>query len=332
MGVDEAAIEAQQPAQDPLLQATAPDRVVEAEGLGLPVRVETNDARVEAAARDLFGPPPETPSAEALVTLRILVHDVPEEPGWTPTQPVMRAQGSAFYVAASRASVVSGDTERGFAFGFISHRQADHAEHLRSTLILGPFSWIAMARALSPVHCAVVRLNGTTLLLRGEQGAGKTTLAYAALRQGFSLLCEDVAFAWGAEDGIELRGLPRQLYLLPDATRFFPELDGLEPVERFNGETKLLVSVAEPCPGQAITRAPLGPTVFVERSPEGRNQIEELGREEALARFDATRIPVERRRAGEVDIWGAMLAHGAWRFEVGPDPLAAAAALAEHCG
>lgn len=330
MGVDEAAIEAQQPAKDPVLQGMVADRVVEAQGLGLPVRVETNDARVERAAWELFGPR-SSELDEAPVTLRILVHDVPEEPGWTPIQPVMRAQGPYFYVAASRASVVSGDAERGFAYGFISRRQADHAEHLRSTMVLGPFSWIATTRALSAVHSAVIALNGTTLLLRGEQGAGKTTLAYAALRQGFNLLCEDVAFAWQVDDGIELRGLPRQLYLLPDATRFFGELDGLEPVERFNGETKLLVQVAERFPGQLLERVPLGPTVFVERSPEGRNRLFEVDREQALERFAATRLPIERRHAGEVDIWGAMLEYGVYRFEVGPDPLAAAAALRELC-
>ena len=321
----------QQPADDPVLHGVAPDRILELEGLGMPVTIETNDPRVERIARQAFGPRVSENLSEYAVTLRLLVHDVPEEPEWTPLQPVLRAQGDYFYVAASRASVVSGDTRSGFAFGFISDRQASHDEHLRSTMVQSPVLWMATNQTLSAIHCAVVTHSGTTIMLRGTPNAGKTTLAYAALRQGFSLLCEDVAFAFAAEEGIELRGLPWLLYLKPDATRFFPELGDLEPLERYNGELKILAHVDERFPGQLAQVAPLGPTVFVERSTEGTNTLTRIDPEDALERFEATRIAVEQRRAGGTDIWGTMLEHGAYTFDVGPDPMAAAEALRRFC-
>ena len=321
----------QQPEDDPVLLGAAPDRSLELEALGLPITIETNDERVARVARQSFGPRVSDVGPEFAVTLRLLVHDVPEEPGWTPMQPVLRGQGDYFYLAASRASVVSGDCRTGFAYGFISDRQADHEEHLRSTMIQSPVLWMATQRTLSAIHCAVVTYNGKTVMLRGRPNAGKTTLAYAALRQGFSLLCEDVAFAFRHDDGIELRGVPWLLYLKPDAVRFFPELDGLEPLDRYNGEQKILTFVGERFPDQVVHRAPLGPAVFVERSQDGANELIEIGREEALARFEATRIAMEHRNAGDVDIWGAMLERPAYRFEVGPDPLAAAAVLREFC-
>ncbi len=322
----------QQPADDPVLEGERPNRILELEGLGIPVRFETNDERVERVARASFGPGASTDSAQQrIVVLRLLVHDVPEEPSWTPAQPVLRGQGNYFYSAASRASVVAGDIEHGFAFGFISDVEASHEEHLRSTMILSPFLWMATHRSLSAIHCATVQYNGTAIMLRGRPNAGKTTLAYAALRQGFSLLCEDVAFAWKSAAGIELRGMPWQLYLKPDAVRFFPELEGLEPLERYNGESKILVQIRNRFPDQVIQRSELGPTVFVERSANGRNRMYELTRDEALERYEDTRIAVERRSADGIDIWGTMLKQPAYRFEVGPDPMAAAKVLKELC-
>jgi hypothetical protein len=324
---------AQQPADDPLLLAEAHDRVVRLGALGVPFRLETNDERVERVARQAFGAAPIEVDGADEVTLRLLVHDVPEEDSWKPVQPVLRGQGDYFYAAASRASVVSGHVAARFAFGFISERVADHEEHLRSTMILSPFLWISTMRSLSAIHCACVSLNGRAVMLRGRPNAGKTTLAYAALRQGFSLLCEDVAFAWEAPTGgLEVRGMPWLLYLKPDATVFFPELGDLAPVERYNGESKILVKVRERFPGQLIESAPIGSTVFVERSPSGRNRLVPLERDDALERFEETRIALERRRAGEFDIWGAMIQHQAYRFEVGPDPLAAAEVLKQFCG
>ncbi len=321
----------QQPAADPVMQGALPDRRLELEALGFPLTIETNDDRVEAVAREAFGPRGEEALESHEITLRLLVHDVPEDPAWTPMQPVLRGQDDYFYVAASRASVVSGSIRAGFAFGFISDKQAGHSEHLRSTLVQSPVLWTLTNRSLSAIHCAAVSHNGRTVMLRGKPNAGKTTLGYAALRQGFSLLCEDVAFAFVHAGTIELRGLPWLLYLKPDAVRFFPELDGSEPLDRYNGEQKILTHVGEAFPGQTVQRAPLGPTVFVERSPEGRNILHRIEDAEALELFESTRIAVEQRRSGDVDIWGAMLEHGSYRFEVGPDPLAAAQVLREFC-
>ena len=321
----------QQPASDPLLLGAGADRALELEGVGFPITIETNDDRVERVARQLFGARRSQTTGDFSILLRLLVHDVPEDAEWTPLQPVLRGQGDYFYLAASRASVVVGDCRAGFAFGFISERQAAHEEHLRSTMVQAPVLWTATQRALSAIHCAVVTLNGCSIMLRGRPNAGKTTLAYAALRQGFSLMCEDVAFAFSGSAGLELRGLPWLLYLKPDASRFFPELDGLEGLDRYNGERKILVHVDERFPGQVAQRTGLGPTVFVDRSPDGRNVLHPIGRSEALALFEQTRIATETRMAGEVDIWGAMLDQPAYRFEVGPDPLAAAVVLQELC-
>lgn len=310
----------------------APDRVLHFNALGFHLRFETNHELVEFAARDSFGPVRDAvEDAPPDATIRLLVHDVPEDPEWTPTQPVLRAQGDHFYIAASRASVVAGDIERGFAFGFISTTQAQHAEHLRSTMVQSPFLWMVTNRTLAAIHSACVTLDGTTIMIRGRSDAGKTTLAYAAVREGFSLLAEDVLFVRELEDGLRVVGLPWFVYLKPDAVRFFPEVACAEQVERFNGETKLALTSREFFPDRTVECVRPGPMIFVERSPEGRNTFTRLGRNEALERLEATAIPMERQMAGDVDLWDRLLEQPAFVFEVGPDPAAAARALRRLC-
>jgi hypothetical protein len=321
----------QQPADDPVLLGAFADRVLELEALGYQITVETNDERVERVARQSFGARQPHTDADSPIHLRLLVHDVAEDSEWTSMQPVLRGHGDYFYLAASRASVVSGDCRSGFAFGFISDRQAAHEEHLRSTMMQAPVLWMGSNRSLSAMHCAVVTLNGKSIMLRGRPNAGKTTLAYAALRQGFSLLCEDVGYAFPTSESIELRGIPWLLYLKPDAVRFFPELDGLDALERYNGEKKILVHVGERFPKQVVDTVPPGPVVFVERSPSGTNTLHPIDEEEALELFESTRIAMEHRTADGIDIWGLIIEHGAYRFEVGPDPLAAAKVLRDLC-
>lgn len=296
--------------------------------LGMSLRVETNDGRVERVAKQSFGPETTNSADDSALCLRLLVHDVPEVDEWSPAQPVMRGQGDAFYIAASRASVVSGNINTGFAFGFISEREASHEEHLRSTMVQSPVLWMAGNRALSTVHTACVVLDSVAVMIRGVSNAGKTTLAYAALHEGFSLLAEDVAFVFDREDhGLELRGLPWLLYLKPDATRFFPELADQPVVERYNGEHKIAVNVERRFPGQTIQQAEIGPTVFVERRPGATTRLELLDRELARRQLEETRIVLELAENRGIAVWDYLLDQPVYRFQIGGDPRSAAREL-----
>lgn len=59
------------------------------------------------------------------------------------------------------------------------------------------------------VHGGAVVVDGRTVLVLGESGRGKSTVALAALEQGWPVLSDDLVILRRAEDGIDVAGVPR---------------------------------------------------------------------------------------------------------------------------
>lgn len=314
------------PPHDPTLSRVPADIQLRFNALGFSLRFETNHPNVEHAARESFGPVlPDDDAAE--LTIRILVHQVREDPEWRPSQPLVREHLGLFSISSSRSTCVSGSLNEGVAVGFISEQAAGHAEFLRFAIVQGALFSLVSPRTVSSVHSACIWRDGTMLMLRGIPGAGKSTLAYAAMRRGFSMIAEDVVYARDGDGCMLFHGLPWIMYMLPDAARFFPELEGQLTVERANGERKIGITVNEWFPGQVRTAAEIGPVVFVARSPDDGHRIVRLEPEEALPLLNLTAIEPERRGAAVPRLWDSFLEQPLYRIEVGADPLAAAALL-----
>lgn len=316
------------PEDDPTLNYAQAEHTTRFAVLGFCLQFETNDLRIQNAAKETFGPNLGDQPGKPEITVRILHHHVDEESTWLPVQPIIREQLGLFSVTCSRATFVSGDTERGVATGFVSETVASMPEFLRTNIVMSAFLMTINFRVLGAIHTACVWKNGRSLMLRGAPGAGKSTTAYVALRSGFSLVAEDAVFPRREEAGeIALHGLPWTMYLLPDAVRFFPELCSAPQFARSSGETKIGIHVNEWFPGQCRAAAPLGPSVFVARSADGQSRLVPLERDEFQVRLDATSIAFERRAAQESGLWDAMHQLPAYRLEVGPDPFDAAQLL-----
>ncbi len=317
--------EQQQPASDPLLERAAAEMSATFEVLGQPVVVTTNSQLVIDAARSLLGPKRENLTSSKPLRLRLLVHDVPESHDWRPDQQaVFRAHESLFYVAASRSSVIAGDRESRTAFGFISSQQASDLEHLRAAMIQAAVLWIAGSRLLTPAHAAAVELDGRAMMLRGDAGAGKTTLAVALALQGARLMADDAVFIDTCGDKLIVRGLPWLLYLTLDSARFFDQLPASSVVTRFNGEQKIAIETEHQSAFGVAESAALGPTIFVRRRGESHNRLSRLPEQEARKALEATSIAVERSKAGGIDIWKAMIEAGVYRYDVVSEPVEAA--------
>lgn len=327
------------PPDDPTLAHTPVTHASWHRAIGLTLRFETNDARIQQASRDSFGPRIDIDSGtEPDALIRIFVHHVDEEPGFHPRQPLVRAYDGAFWIAASRSSVVSGNVHTGSAMGFVSETIASNPDYLRTSIVQPTFLQIAQAQTLVAVHSACLALNGRAVMLRGESGTGKSTLAYAAIRRGYSLIAEDVIFVRSrsgqtqgriSPDDIELHGLPWTIHLLPDAGSLFPELAHVPVIERPDGRVKLRIALDDHAPGQTLAHASLGPLVFVSRSQHTAPRLTRLTRAGALTRLDATSIHYERDANTSHAIWDAFLSHPAYLLETSDNPHANAAMLDE---
>ena len=111
----------------------------------------------------------------------------------------------------------------------ISYPKSEEAD---PWLLSHPFFTVPLAELLKRLelymaHMAGLALNGKGLLIAGESGAGKTTLALALVRAGFAFLADDTVFL-STSNGLRALAFPDEFDITPQTAAFFPELRRLD--------------------------------------------------------------------------------------------------------
>jgi hypothetical protein len=97
--------------------------------------------------------------------------------------------------------------------------------HVRYELIeFAVFTLASRAQGLVPLHAACVGLDDRGILLMGQSGAGKSTVALQCLLEGFEFLAEDSVFV--AADSMRATGTANFLHVRADS------LNWLKPAQR----------------------------------------------------------------------------------------------------
>jgi hypothetical protein len=109
------------------------------------------------------------------------------------------------------------------------------------------------------LHGAVVVDGAGAVIVLGDTGAGKSTLAVSALRLGWSVVTDDIAWVAATDDGpLTISGFPKPLHAPPEILDGLPvEADRVvdDPRERFVLRTGLSADdVAHPIHGIVIVR------------------------------------------------------------------------------
>jgi len=321
------------PAADPLGHTAPLDHRARFPLLGKPLEVRSNSAAVIAAAERAFhgwralDPKLIDPVEPCIVN--VVVH--PQAHGMESAArntPFIVRVHSQCLVATDGASLLTAQLDRGFALGFVTPELvADEARLCYNVLELLALSMVAW-RDRTPVHAGAVVRNGPAVLLTGHTLAGKSTLCYACLRDGFQLLAEDVVYV-SRQSGMRLWGVPWRIHLLPDAVRLFAELANIPAVLQPNGKRKLavetasfgadrprcyveraLVCVVERQGGSASVLEPIDPCIPV--------MLLSHDREAGFDLYSDTRAVAE-----------SLVANGAYRLRVGSELAGAVALLKE---
>ena len=175
--------------------------------------------------------------------IHVLVEKSPEQPG--PTPPDYRGRESLLMITGVHDSAVC-DHARGFAFCRLSEATA------RLTAFTAYYYLEAIALHLltqlyiTPVHAACLVKDGAGVLLCGESGAGKSSLAYACAKRDWCYVSDNES--WLVRDGEEpvVLGNPTRIRFRDSAPELFPELRTQKPFLFANGKTSICAGIEWP--------------------------------------------------------------------------------------
>ena len=210
--------------------------------LGYPVRVRSNSPLVlEAADKSwsCFQPV----FSEKPIELLFKVESGANEA--LPAAPRHKLNGSLLVQMADRDNFYIADMKKVCAMGRVTPTTAGCSKYFRYHFLeAAALSLISTSRAVV-VHGACVGVGGKGVLLCGDSGEGKSTLAYAGSRAGWTYVSDDSTYVpTDREDRLAI-GNCNQIRFRPSAAELFPELAGRPITPRAAGKPSIEVRTAE---------------------------------------------------------------------------------------
>ena len=209
--------------------------------LGFSVEIGTNSREVLEGAeeswghfRKVFSEPP--------VQLRIGV--LAGGPTECPPAPVSRGQRNLVLQIADPENFAVCDMRQGFAFAWLTHAAVKNRAYLRYHFLEGTAWHLLGAFYLAPIHGACVQLARRGVLLCGDSGSGKSSLAFACARKGWTFLSDDSCCLIRRRPGRVVTGNPYQMRFDESAIELFRELKDHAIAPRATGEMAIELATA----------------------------------------------------------------------------------------
>jgi hypothetical protein len=118
----------------------------------------------------------------------------------------------------------------------------------------------------TPVHAACVARAGRALLLCGDSGAGKSSLAYACANHGWTFISDDATHLSLSERGRVIGDCSR-IHIRESAVAMFPELRFERSRSMLNGKAALVVETASKADWNCAVSGTAAGCVFLARRP-----------------------------------------------------------------
>ena len=248
--------------------------------LGFPVNLASNSREALACARESWGMWAAEFDAQP-IEARVVVQ--PE--GELAPEPEYGASGHLFSIVSDRHNYAVLDLDRLFGYAFVSRDTvADHSWF--RWYFLDPLALFQLAqRHALAVHAACIAREGRGILLAGESCAGKSTLAWACARAGWTYVADDAAWLPMQTAGREVLGRSDLVRFRPEALEWFPELEGLVSRVRPNGKLSIEVPTNSFPNIRTASRCEPEAVVFLDRSqrhPPGFERMDAVEAAEEL--------------------------------------------------
>jgi hypothetical protein len=186
----------------------------------------------------------------------------------------------------------------------LNHAALRHGDYLRYHFIEATALVLISALYVTPIHAACVSRHGRGMLLCGESGAGKSSLAYACARAGWTFTSDDASYLLRDGDQSRVIGNSHQVRFRPSAKELFPELHGRCLTPRAEGKPSIEVPTSELSGLVTSDEATIGYLIFLNRQPSAVAELLPLARGAVLQRFYRDLFPadeVQRLQAGALE-------------------------------
>ena len=274
---------------DPLLNKTElPLRAVY-HPLGFSLELATNCHDVLAAAEESWGRF-EKAFSEPALELRIgVVGDGSLE---CPPSPTFRAHRSLLSIIADAHNFVVCDLGQGFAFGWVTQAAVDYRAYLRYHFLEAATLCLLESLYAVALHAACVKTAGRGVLLCGDSGAGKSSLAFACARAGWTYISDDTIDLLHNRQDRFVVGNPHQIRFRESAARLFPELHGESITPRAAGKPSIELPTARLPEIVTADNCLVDYIVFLNRQEPDPPGLAPFPRDIAMQRFEQSLITV----------------------------------------
>lgn len=255
--------------------------------MGFPLDLRSNSNDILTLADQLWGQyrPGAEGSGGRAASLHVIVED--RDAHAPPGHALPKGQNHLVSIVQGPDNFAVCDIAASFSFACLTRDVArDHA-YIRYYFLDPAIYLMIDALYLFPVHAACVALDGRAVVLCGDSGAGKTSLAYACARRGWTYLSDDATHIVRARPDWAVVGRPLRIRFRESARQLFPELNEFTPERRPNG--KLDIEVETSLLGIPIAfESNASHLVFLNQKPSGAAvRMEPFPRDEAARRLQS---------------------------------------------
>src|SRR5258708_1996728 len=302
---------AEQVLHDPVLSAHPLPLRTRFYPLGFPLDLETNSADVMQAASEGWGlfqqVFDETPMRLSLGVLESESREIPPPSKFFSREHLLS-------ITADTENVVVMDFNEGYALGWVTPAVAANHPVLRYRFLSGAMHPMVVHRALAALHCSFVARNGRGVALFGDSFAGKSTLAYACARVGWTFLSDDSTHLVRKSSDRYAIGDPYFMRFREDAKFLFPELADRLLVARPNGKIGIEVPTRE-LPIQTAPGCSIEHMVFLNRNEAGATQLQRYSKADAMAWCEQyVLFGTEEVRSAQLRCYQRLLGAGIWEL------------------
>jgi len=279
--------------------------------LGFPLRLETNSPDVVAAAEEGWG---EFSQAFEGPPLRLFLGVVASDEPVLTIKSVFSSREHLATTFADPSNFIVCDFRENLAFGWVTRSVAADHSLLRYRFLTPAAHTMAHQKAMAPVHAALVVKDGVGIMLCGDSMAGKSTLAYACARAGWSYVTDDGTFLVRGELDRYAIGDFTNLRLREDAVQLFPELGNRLAVVRPNGKIALEIPTRE-LPIRTLPGHSVDHVVYLDRADCEGASLWSYSWESAIEEWKQY-VPfgTDAVRAAQMECHRRLLSAGMWRM------------------